>query len=116
MRSLFRLSGSFSRSSPRRPSHRFQVCDTTRVLGRDYLDRSCFGYVAVFNLLPECVFHSEDDAVFPVSVSSFQSNLTVLLKSASNHVVEWEGLFSPRTTIFDNVLRRFSNISNLSAI
>ena len=93
LRSLFRLSGSFSRSSPRRPPHRYVVVDSTRVLCRDYLDRSTFGYVAVFNLLPECVFHSDDDAVFPVSVSVFQSNLTSLLKSVSNHVTEWEGLF-----------------------
>ena len=116
MRSLFRLSGSFSRSSPRRPSHRYIVTDATRALCRDYLDRSTFGYVAVFNILPECVFHSEDDAVFPVSVSTFQSNLTFLLKSASNHELEWEGLFSPRSTIFDHVLRRFSQVSSLSAI
>ena len=88
LRSLFRLSGSSLRSSPRRPSHRFQVIDATRVLCRDYLDRSTFGYVAVFNLLPECVFHTEDDAVFPISVNSFQSNLTSRLKSASNHELE----------------------------
>ena len=116
LRYLFRLSGSFSRSSPRRPSHRYIVTDATRALCRDYLDRSTFGYVAVFNILPECVFHSEDDAVFPVSVSTFQLNLTFLLKSASNHELEWEGLFSPRSTIFDHVLRRFSQVSSLSAI
>ena len=116
MRSLFKLSGSALRSSPRRPSHRFQVIDATRVLCRDYLDRSTFGYVAVFNLLPECVFHTEDDAVFPISVNSFQSNLTSRLKSASNHELEWEGLFSPRSTFFDHVLRRFNEVSSLSAI
>ena len=92
------------------------MTDGTRALGPDYLDRSTFGYVAVFNLLPECVFHQEDDVVFPVSVSVFQSNLTCLLKSVSYHVSEWDVLFSPRSTIFDHVLRRFSNISSLSAI
>ena len=71
LRSLFRLSDSFSRSSPRRPSHRYILIDSTRALCRDYLDRSTFGYVAVFNILPECVFHFKDDAVFPISVSSF---------------------------------------------
>ena len=91
------------------------VIDSTRALGRDYLDRSTFGYVVVFNMLPECVFHFEDDAVFPISVSSFQSNLTVLLKFASKHVVEWEGIFSPRSTIYDHVLRRFSTFSDLDA-
>ena len=116
MRSLFKLSGSNLRSSPRRPSHRYQVTDGTQALGRDYLDRSTFGYVAVFNLLPECFFHQEDDVVFPVSVSVFQSNLTSLLKSASIHELEWEGFFSPRTTIFDHVLRRFSQVASLSAI
>ena len=116
LRSFFKVSGSNLRSSPRRPSHRYQVIDVTRGLGRDYLDRSTFGYVAVFNLLPECVFHFEDDAVFPISVSAFQANLTCLLKSVSNHVTEWEGLFSPRTTIFDHVLRRFSQVSSVSAI
>ena len=31
--------------------------DVTRAPGRDYLDRSMFGYVAVFIFLPECLFH-----------------------------------------------------------
>ena len=86
LRSFFKLSLSSSRSSPRRPSHRYQVIDATRALNRDYLDRSTFGYVAVFNLLPECASHFEDDEVFPISGSSFQSNLIVLLEAASKEL------------------------------
>ena len=93
LRSLFKLSLSSSRSSPRRPSLRYQVIDATRALNRDYLDRSTFGYVAVFKLLPERAFHLNGDEVFPISVSSFHSKLIVLLRAASNELEGWEGLF-----------------------
>ena len=55
LRSLFKLCTSFTRSSPRRPSHRYQVIDNAPRIGRDYLDRNTFGYVDVFNLLLESV-------------------------------------------------------------
>ena len=90
------------------------MIDDTRNLGRDYLDRSTLGYVAVFNILPECVFHY-DEHELPITVSQFQSNLNVLLKSASNDLDGWEGLFCPRATIFDHLLRRFSTLANLDA-
>ena len=112
LRSLFKLSSSLSRSSPRRPSHRYLAIDVTRTLGRDYLDRSTFGYVAVFNLLPECVFHA-DEHVLPISVSDFQSNLTALLKLASNDLDGWDSLFCPRMAISYYMLRFFNNLSDL---
>ena len=93
LRSLFRVSGSFSLSRPRRPLHRYDVIDATRVLCPDYLDRSTFGCVVVFNLLPECVFHFEDNDAFFVSFTIFSLNFIVLLKFASNHVAEWERIF-----------------------
>ena len=95
LRFFFKLSLSTSRSSPRRPSHRYQVIDATRALNQDYFDRSTFAYVAVFNLLPECVFYLDGDEVFPISVSSFQSNLNVFLRGASNELEGWEDLFFP---------------------
>ena len=114
LRVLFKLCTSVHRSSPRRPSHRYQVIDDTRAIGREYLDRSTFGYVAVFNLLPECVFHY-DEHDLPISVSAFQSNLNRLLKLVSHESDVWEGLFSPRTTIHNHVLRSFSSVSHLDA-
>ena len=114
LRSLFKLWTSFTRSNPRRPSHRYQVIDDTRSIGRDYLDRSTFGYVAVFNLLPECVFH-HDEQVMPISVSAFQTNLNRLLKLASHELDVWDSLFSARSTIHNHVLRNFCNLSDLDA-
>ena len=77
LRLLFKLSCSHTRSSPRFPSHRYQVLDEIRNLNRDYLDRSTYGYIAIFNMLPECMFHC-DEQVLPISVSEFQSNLNKL--------------------------------------
>ena len=110
MRLLFKLSCSHTRSSPRFPSHRYQVLDEIRNLNRDYLDRSTYGYIAIFNMLPECMFHC-DEQVLLISASDFQSNLNKLLKIVSHELDEWYGVFSPRTTIHDHVLRRFSNLS-----
>ena len=114
LRLFFKLCTTVLRSSPRRFSHQFQVTDETCAIGREYLDRSTFGYVAVFNLLPECVFHY-DEQVLPISVSAFQSNLNRLLKLVSHESDCWEGIFSSRTTIHNHVLRNFSNISHLDA-
>jgi len=112
LRLLFKLSCSHTRSSPRFPSHRYQVLDEIRNLNRDYLDRSTYGYIAIFNMLPECMFHC-DEQVLPISVSDFQSNLNKLLKIVSHELDEWFGVFSPRTTIHDHVLRRFTNLSTV---
>ena len=84
----------------------------TRALGRDYLDRSTFGYVAVFNLLPECLFHDGEQEL-PISVTAFQTNLNRFLKFASHELDVWDGIFSPRSTIYDHVLRNFSMVSDL---
>ena len=112
LRSLFKLSASTSRVSPRRPLHRYQVIDVTRGLGRDYLDRSTFGYVAVFNLLPECLFHDGEQEL-PIAVTAVQTNLNRFLKFASHELDVWDGIFSPRSTIHDHVLRNFSFVSDL---
>ena len=50
------LGGRAPRKSPRFPSHRYQVADEIRSLNRDYLDRSTYDYIAVFNFLLERCF------------------------------------------------------------
>ena len=70
--------------------------------------------VACIKLLPECAFHSDEHGL-PISVKLFQSNLSCLLKLASNHLDEWDNLFCPRSTIHNHLLRRFSVVSDLDA-
>ena len=55
------------------------MTDETRAIGREYLDRSIFGYIAVFNLLPECFFMTMEHDL-PISVHAFQSNLNRLVR------------------------------------
>ena len=98
LQELFSLDLTVRRTTPRRRVHRYQMVDSTRHLGRDYLDRSTFGYVGVFNLLPDVVFSSFDyEGVIPVG--EFQKNLNKLLKLGSQHLTDWEQLFSPRRAL-----------------
>ena len=78
---FFTLDTVARRSSPRWNFHRYQVADTYRSLHRDYVNRSTLGYVAIFNLLPDVVFVFDDEKL-PISVQSFQTNLTRLLRVA----------------------------------
>ena len=82
LQGLFRVDIRDRRSSRRRQMHEFQVLDETRCLNRDYLDRSTFGYVAIFNLLPAVVFHSVEFES-PIPVKEFQKNLNNLVKYMS---------------------------------
>lgn len=66
------------------------------------------------NILPECVFHSGEHEL-RISVSQFQSNLNVLLKSVSNDLDGWASLFCSSTTISDHLLCSFSNLGNFVA-
>ena len=67
MAKLFQRDMSPRRSSPGFVCHNFQAIDNTRNLHRDFLDRSTFGYVAIFNLLPQAVFQSSEfDQPIPV--------------------------------------------------
>ena len=110
LQQLFRPAApSFTRSSPRFRTHSFQVEDATRQLHRDYLDRSTFGYVAIFNLLPECVFQSVEYQ-WPIPVKEFQGNLNKLLKLCSIDEVYWANLFSPRFELHNHLLRDYRNV------
>ena len=53
--------------------------------------------------------------VYLYKKSAFQSNVNRLLKLVSHESDMWEGLFSPRTTIYNHVLRSFSVVTNLGA-
>ena len=67
LQALFRFDARERRTSPRWQVHQYQVLDETRCLNCDFLNRSTFGYVAIFNLLPSVVFHSvEFDSPIPV--------------------------------------------------
>jgi len=55
-RKFFQLEALPRRLSPRWRTHAFQVLDATTHLHRDYINRSTFGYVRIFNILPEIVF------------------------------------------------------------
>ena len=69
LRNLSQLDIASRRSSPRWRTHSYQVLDTTTHLHRDYLNRSTFGYVRIFDILPEIVFYDVDyDVPVPVCV------------------------------------------------
>lgn len=72
LRELFKLDSVTRRSSPRCELHYFQVVDSVRDLHRDYLNRSTFGYVAIFNVLPEIVFTSSEFEQ-PMPVKEFKT-------------------------------------------
>ena len=112
LQELFKLDRNVRRSSPRRDVHRFQILDETRELHRDYLNRSTFGYVGVFNLLPDVVFVSEDFEC-PIPVKEFQKNLNKLVKLASHDVDNWHLLFSPRLPLFDHLIRGFQHVNRV---
>ena len=112
LQALFRLDGRFRRTSPRWQTHEFQVLDETRCLNRDFLNRSTFGYVAIFNLLPSVVFHSvEFDS--PILVKEFQKNLNNLVKYISNDLDSWEFLYSPRFPLHSHSLHSFRNLDSI---
>ena len=103
---------SIRRSSPRFGIHRYQVQDNHRELQRDYINRSIFGYIAIFNLLPDVVFLSNDEPV-PISVQTFQKNLTMLLRIACNEIIDWIDMYSPRISLVGHPLHTFRNLDNL---
>ena len=113
LQKLFVLdASSLRRVSPRHAVHRFQVRDNYRCLHRDYINRSTFGYVGVFNLLPEVVFYDPEFDV-PIPVSNFQKNLTRLIKLASENVDHWYEVFSPRVALYNHVLKQFRNVNEV---
>ena len=110
LQTFFECDVATRRSSPRFSSHNFQVKDNTRQLHKDFLNRSTFGYVAIFNLLPASVFTSpEYDNIIPVN--EFQKNLNRLLKFVSCVDACWESLFNPRVEIYNHMIRDFQHVS-----
>ena len=79
---FFKLDNTSRRTSPRWNFHRYQISDVYRNLHRDYINRSTFGYIQVFNLLPDVVFMMEGEQI-AISVKDLQRNLNNLLKMAS---------------------------------
>ena len=108
LQEFFKLDHNFRRSSPRRSAHRFQIVDSTRQLHRDYLNRSTFGYVGIFNLLPDVLFDSDSESQ-PIPVKEFQKNLNRFLKLLSSDIDGWESIFSPRVALAHHVLLNFQD-------
>ena len=70
--------------------HRFQVQDDYYHLHKDYINRSVFGYIWVYNLLPF------EPAEFP-SVKAFQRKCQDILKTLARTAHPcWKNTFSPR--------------------
>ena len=112
LRELFKLDLVTRRSSPRRELHHLQVVDSVRDLHRDYLNRSTFGYVAIFNVLPEIVFTSSEFEQ-PIPVKEFQKNLSRLVRRASFDIEDWDHLFNPRLPLSSHSLLQFRRIDDL---
>ena len=83
------------RSSPRRDLHYLQVVDSVRDLHRDYLNRSTFGYVAIFNVLPEIVLTSSD------------------FRRASFDIDDWDHLYKSILPLSSHSLHQFRRIDDL---
>ena len=94
LQEFFKLDVVLRRSSPRRELHQYQVVDSVRVLHQEYLNRSTFGYVAIFNILPEIVFSSAEFDL-PIPVKEFQKNLSRLVRRASFDIDDWDHLYNP---------------------
>ena len=115
LQALFRFDARERRTSPRWQVHQYQVLDETRCLNCDFLNRSTFGYVAVFNLLPSVVFHSvEFDS--PIPVKEFQKNLNNLVKYVSHDLDTWEFMYSPRFPLHCHSLINFRNLDSIPHI
>lgn len=98
---LFLIDAAPPRRSERRGHcvHDRQVLDPYEQLHRDYLNRSVFGYIWVYNRLPERAVHAP-------SVKAFQSHLQDMLKDfAARSASEWELLFSARVPRNTSLLR-----------
>ena len=90
----------------------YQVRDGCRELHRDYINRSTFGYISIFNLLPDCVF-VRDGVKLPISISDFQHNLTCLLKLVCSIDDNWHELFSARMPLVGHLLHKYRNLDTI---
>ena len=103
LRQFFIRDSNPSRSHPRlsRRRHSFQVLEVYDGLHRDYINRSVFGYIWIYNLLPEEIVDCRD-------VKSFQGKCQKVLKDlASSGIEDWTLAFSPRAPRNLNVIARW---------
>ena len=112
LQEFFKLDVVLRRSSPRRELHQYQVVDSVRGLHREYLNRSTFGYVAIFNILPEIVFSSAEFDL-PIPVKEFQKNLSRLVRRASFDIDDWDHLYNPRLPLSSHSLLQFRRLGDL---
>ena len=66
-------------------------------------------------MLPDAVFVSGDEQL-PISVHSFQSNLTRLLRYVSGIEECWVELFSCRAALSNHLLLRFRNMDEIPVV
>ena len=64
-------------------------------------------------MLPDAVFVYENEQL-PISVQSFQKNLTSLLRLVSRSAMLWQELFSPRFPLVGHVLHDYQNLDTLA--
>ena len=87
---FFSLDPSPPRRSCRFAYHDRQLADPFWSFGRNYLQRSVFGYIWVYNMLPQYVVQAS-------SVKLFQRALNSILRMvAGAGVQDWEMLFCPQ--------------------
>ena len=75
-----------------------QVLDVYSQLHRDYLNRSIFGYIWVYNLLPKWITHTSN-------VKAFQSGLQQILRNfAGSNIDNWQLALSARISRSSSLL------------
>ena len=78
-----------------RSRHTRYLRDPYRDMGRDYVNRSLLGYIAVYNLLPDFAIEARD-------VKTFQSRLSRILKDyVRQGNKDWSYLYSARIPLFN---------------
>ena len=88
-----------TRLQSRRQKHGRQLVDPRRTTHLNCVRRSALGLVAVYNLLPAKVVHTE-------TVKEFQTELQELLKArACEGCEDWTQTFSPRVPLYRHPLR-----------
>ena len=84
-----------------RRRHHLQIEDRYESLHRDYINRSIFGYIWIYNLLPAVVVES-------VSVKAFQAKCQQIFKDiATMGNDNWTTTFSPRYPRTHNPLMQY---------
>ena len=56
----------------------------------------------------------DEEGHVPISVQSFQRNLTQLLRLVSEREMLWQELFSPRSALVGHVIHDYRNLDTLA--